>query len=182
MDNCFLTECRGGKRILTKYTGADSAVTVPDGIDKIGERAFSGCDTVLSVTLPDGLKAIEAYAFEGCRSLQSVCIPASVTYLGPNLFSGVEGNFDILYGGDQQTFENMTKVFISSTSYTDGDYHHPSGTHFTPTETVTTVYMRVFGNDADRPFTCKVYCGDAGILNFTACSGDSFTERKVIRY
>ncbi len=62
---------------LAQYSGNETSVTVPSGITKIGESAFS--DTgITSVTMPYGVKIIGECAFESC-SLKSVRIPSTVT-------------------------------------------------------------------------------------------------------
>jgi hypothetical protein len=52
--------------ILLKYAGTDSVVAIPDGIEKIGERAFCGNKTITEVTMPDSVVSIEKDAFEEC--------------------------------------------------------------------------------------------------------------------
>lgn len=65
---------------------AGGAYTVPDGTLEIGERAFWGCETMVSVTLPDSMTTIGEEAFGYCVSLQSARIPGSVTEIGENAF------------------------------------------------------------------------------------------------
>jgi hypothetical protein len=58
-------------RTLTEYT-------VPDGVAAIGERAFFGCDQLVSVTLPEGVVSIGAEAFVGCTALQYISFPSTL--------------------------------------------------------------------------------------------------------
>ena len=73
---------------LVKYNGNEENVTIPDGVLKIGHRAFCNGDrSVKTVTIPDSVKEIENGAFEYCRNLISVTIPNSVTKIGAGAFS-----------------------------------------------------------------------------------------------
>ena len=64
-------EIRDG--VIVKYCGSDDRVTVPDGINEIGEEAFAYAD-VETVILPDGLRVIGESAFEGCDALKTIVI------------------------------------------------------------------------------------------------------------
>ena len=63
---------------LTKYTGTDTDVKIPDGVRTIGNSAFKGYTSLTGVEIPEGVTSIGYGAFEGCTSLTSVTIPASV--------------------------------------------------------------------------------------------------------
>ena len=74
------------------------AVTIPDSVTVIGERAFSGCG-LTSVEIPDSVTVIGDEAFSGCGSLTSVVIGEGVTEIGDfafyecqNLTSAAIGN------------------------------------------------------------------------------------------
>ncbi|MBP5463995.1 MAG: protein kinase, partial [Treponema sp.] len=111
MSNAFDVE-RG---ILKKYTGYASAVTVPEDVSEIGDRAFQNCTTVSSVAIPSSIKKIGDRAFQGCciselshpclmihdglaikdgmllyyaKRASDVTIPDGVTEIGSNAFSG----------------------------------------------------------------------------------------------
>ena len=64
---------------------ADSNITkvvIPEGVEKIGENAFEGCESLVEVTLPATLKEIGREAFRDCVALTKVVIPESVTSMG----------------------------------------------------------------------------------------------------
>lgn len=50
-------------------------VSIPAGVEMVGERAFAGCGALTHVDLPVGVRVIEANAFTGCSSLSRVDIP-----------------------------------------------------------------------------------------------------------
>ncbi len=74
--------------ILTGYAGSDTDITVPYGVEVIGDSAFSGKKNIQSVTLPDSLTKIDEYAFSGCKQLSRINIPDSVEEIGEFAFSG----------------------------------------------------------------------------------------------
>lgn len=74
--------------ILTSYTGSDTDIIVPYGVEVIGDSAFSGKKEIQSITLPDSLTKIDEYAFSGCKQLNWINIPDSVEEIGEFAFSG----------------------------------------------------------------------------------------------
>ena len=59
---------------------------IPGETKKIGDEAFSGTNHVHELSLPEGLEEIGNNAFHGC-DLQSLTIPSSVRKMGNNPFS-----------------------------------------------------------------------------------------------
>ena len=57
-------------------------------VTKIGNEAFSGCDSLVSIALPNSVTSIGRYAFADCFSLTSINIPTSLTSLGECAFKG----------------------------------------------------------------------------------------------
>ena len=45
-------------------------LTIPDGVRKIGARAFENCRGIKSISIPDGINYIGRYAFAGCENLK----------------------------------------------------------------------------------------------------------------
>lgn len=64
----------------------DAHYTVPDGIEVIGEYAFSDNYNVVRVTLPESVRVIEDDAFAYCENLRVVDMPSTLDYLGSNAF------------------------------------------------------------------------------------------------
>ena len=67
---------------------ANGHAEIPEGADKIPQRAFKDCKTLKSVTIPSSVSVIQRNAFEGCVSLASIIIPDSVKRIGPDCFEG----------------------------------------------------------------------------------------------
>ncbi len=60
------------KGILTKYKGKAKVVTVPDGVTRIGSRAFDNNHRIEKVILPDTVTSIGRSAFRFCDKLKVV--------------------------------------------------------------------------------------------------------------
>ena len=75
----------------TLIRGVNGCVTIPDGVEHIGDSAFSGCSGLTSVTIPEGVTSIGDGAFSDCSGLASVTIPDSVTRIGDFAFHGCSG-------------------------------------------------------------------------------------------
>lgn len=67
-------------------------VVLSEGIAKICDKAFYGCNGIEEIMIPDSVQEIGEYAFWGCRSLKSVKIPEHITILPKGIFceTGIE--------------------------------------------------------------------------------------------
>lgn len=64
-------------------------VVLPENLESIQEKAFSGCSNLRKVTFKgNALKEIQKEAFLNCRALRTVSIPDTVEKLGTSAFSG----------------------------------------------------------------------------------------------
>ena len=71
--------------VLVKYSGDAAEVTVPDGIKKIGNRAFENC-AVQKVTIPGSVTEIGERAFSKCGNLSYISLPYNISMLGKGAF------------------------------------------------------------------------------------------------
>ena len=74
--------------VLKKYVGPGGDVVIPEGVKKIGSRAFENCRNLKSVIIPDGVTSIGISAFFLCSGLKSITVPGSVTSIGYRAFDG----------------------------------------------------------------------------------------------
>ncbi len=63
-----------------------TSVVIPDGVTKIGNRAFMCCSSLQEIYIPDGVTEIGDWAFRMCTSLQEIHIPDGVTQIGAQAF------------------------------------------------------------------------------------------------
>jgi hypothetical protein len=74
--------------VLKEYTGSDSVVNIPESVEYLGFRVFSGLQNLKEVVIPNGIKAIGWWVFENCTGLERVTIPDSVTTICYGAFMG----------------------------------------------------------------------------------------------
>ncbi len=84
-------------------------LTFPDGLEVIGERAFSHCPKLEEVTLPEGLRRLEAEAFSHNPSLQRVIMRPGVVSLGKQLFEGCTNLHSLTFLGTQEEWDSIEK-------------------------------------------------------------------------
>lgn len=83
--NGFEIDHRG---VLTKYTGREKYVIVPDDVIYIGKHAFTGCASVRSIELPEEVVHIYAHAFLNCKNLEKINLPPYLADIGEGAFCG----------------------------------------------------------------------------------------------
>lgn len=59
-------------------------------MEKIGQFAFNGRDSLTSITIPDSITSIDGWAFQDCSGLTSITIPATVTNIECYAFHGCD--------------------------------------------------------------------------------------------
>lgn len=74
------------KTLLTCPGAKKGAYTIPDGVTKIEEYAFSYCSGLTEINIPNSVTTIVYCAFDGCSNLQTIVLPDSLTELQHSLF------------------------------------------------------------------------------------------------
>ena len=60
----------------------------PEGLEFVGNSAFTSMDGITSVVLPDGINQMGTGVFSSCKNLVSVNIPSALTTINDNFCSG----------------------------------------------------------------------------------------------
>ena len=63
---------------------------IPNGIKKIGYRAFYHCTLTNGLNLPEGIEEIADEAFAGCTGYSELVLPASLKKMGKDVFSEIK--------------------------------------------------------------------------------------------
>ena len=124
-------------KTLVKYTGMGGEVTVPDGIEVLGNEAFQSSN-VTKVNLPETVKEIHSHCFFCCSSLKEITLPASLEGLEDKVqafgcnyaleaFSVAEGGHYITVDGVLFTADGKTLVYYPD-GKRDAEYSIPEGT------------------------------------------------------
>ena len=79
-------EIRDGKAVLTSYLGTEPILEIPleiEGYTVVGlEETFKENRFVQEITIPDGIEFLGEKTFYRCRNLESVILPDSITEMG----------------------------------------------------------------------------------------------------
>ena len=109
---------------------AMTSVTIPYGMEHIGESAFGGCSALLSLTIPSSVTRIDEGAFYGCDSLTEVTVPGSVTYFGSGVFRGCDSLSSVTISSGVTSIgesafnycQSLTNLAIAGSVRSIGDY------------------------------------------------------------
>lgn len=85
-----------GNCLLDKKTGKYLSIgckdsVIPKGVTNIWDRAFRGCNSLISIEIPDSVTSIGNWAFDGCGGLTDIEIPSGVTKIGEGAFMDCSG-------------------------------------------------------------------------------------------
>jgi len=103
-------------------------LVIPEGVTKIGSKAFMGCTSLIDITIPNSVKTIGNDAFRGCTSLKNVVIPNSVEYISWRAFQNctslesvtLGNSLNYIYGNAFQGCSALTSIVIPASVETIG--------------------------------------------------------------
>ena len=123
-------------KVLISYKGSDENVIIPEGVVKIGERAFNGCSTLVSVTIPETVTEIGVEAFLCCRNLKNITFPDQLKTIRTGAFSG--SGLETINGGNN--IEYIESVAFDNTPWflKQGDFPNVNG-----------ILLKYCGNDSN---------------------------------
>jgi serine/threonine protein kinase len=75
------------RRTLIWYLGKEPKLTIPNSVERLGERCFYNCEFLREVVFQERphIRTIGKEAFFGCKDLK-ITIPSSVRFIGENAF------------------------------------------------------------------------------------------------
>ena len=79
---------------LVRYSGDNREVVIPDGISEIADKAFRGNKIITSLVIPNRIEKIGRRAFSGCTALQTIRI-AGVHIIDIYAFAGCASLRDV---------------------------------------------------------------------------------------
>lgn len=100
--------------ILSKYTGNDKNVVIPDCFEMLEFDSFKNNKNIESVEIPESVKIIKSGAFEGCVNIKSVIIPGGLYGIAPNTFGDAETTANFLL--TNPNYENRNGFIINKTN------------------------------------------------------------------
>lgn len=74
--------------MLLKIIQSLRTIKIPNGVVKIGNGAFVGCEKLEEIQMPAQIKKIGR--LEGCKKIKSICFPDTVNYLEEGILWGCE--------------------------------------------------------------------------------------------
>lgn len=108
-DGFVIKTSAGGNKFVSGYTGKGGDITIPDGVDYIGDKAFYNNDKITSVTIPESVwYCIGKNAFGWCSNLKSVNIEGDLAFIGKNAFEYCLSLEEITIEGDLSLVNEKT--------------------------------------------------------------------------
>ena len=146
-----------GNAIITGYTGAGGAVTIPDhlgsfpvtsidGVDGLG--AFENNTSLTSIEIPEGVTSIGSRAFYACTGLEgSLDLPDSVTTIGSSAFEGCSGLTSIALSEfvtsiGERAFDRCVAATGITVSASNANYSSLAGVLFNKNKTTLIQYTK----------------------------------------
>ena len=86
-ENRKFSEGKSNWEKVTNDDIKDGTFVIPDGVTKIGVRAFHDCTSLKNIIIPESVAEIGSMAFYGCCSLKNIILPEGVTEIGRYAFA-----------------------------------------------------------------------------------------------
>jgi hypothetical protein len=124
--SCFSTNANivipyGIERIGNKaFAYCDSLVslTIPDTVVEIGDEAFVFCKAISVINIPNFINKIGAFAFNHCKSLKTLTMPNTVNVIGDGVFAGCSLLKNVDFSEDNENFVIIDNILYNKTERT----------------------------------------------------------------
>ena len=174
----FEYEIHGDRVTITGYLGGAEDLTIPDGVTKIGDSAFLGCESLTSVTFPESVAEIGASAFQGCGSLRTVTLPENVLTVGDGAFAFCWKLTEIRVSAKNTNFMDRDGILFTA----DGKMlvQFPNGkpqTEYTVSENVTRIGAHAFAGSGNlKSVLLPASVSEIGPHAFSGCASLEFVK------
>ena len=101
---------------LVKYRGNEKRVVIPDGIERLGERAFERSQ-IEEVVIPDSVKSTEKMVFASCPNLKRVEIGSGLSSIYSCIFTDCISLEEFIVSPENKDFRSEDGVLIGYFSY-----------------------------------------------------------------
>ena len=81
-------------------------MTLPEGVTRVEEQAFTECPALTTVNLPNSLTRIENYVFANSSALTQINLPESLTYIGFSAFENCSALTQVVFPAGVDTIAN----------------------------------------------------------------------------
>ena len=75
------------EQIKKLYEEIEKAVTIPEGVVKIGDLCFNSCNDIELIDIPSTVREIGSMAFFRCEALKEISLPDGLEKIGSDAFS-----------------------------------------------------------------------------------------------
>lgn len=119
--------------VLVEFKGNAGNVKIPEGVTRIGYKAFDGKVNIYRVDIPAGVVAIEESAFHGCSFLTALTLGPDVAEIGAHAFYGCDRLIEICnqsalpLEADSRTFGDVARRAKHIFAESDGWRQYMSG-------------------------------------------------------
>jgi hypothetical protein len=100
------------------FTGCTSLTNISINTSNSGRYIFSDCTSLEFAVIEEGMRSLNAGAFKGCTSLKVVNLPSTLTYIGYDVFQGIESEINILFNGTEYQWELLKVNIPDNINYT----------------------------------------------------------------
>lgn len=109
-DGFVISTDKSGLKFISGYSGKGGDITIPDGVDYIGNKAFYNNDKITSVTIPESVwYCIGENAFGWCTNLKSVIIEGDLAFISKYAFEYCLSLENVTIEGDLSAVDEKTK-------------------------------------------------------------------------